>query len=250
MSIKKGLIYAIIPARSGSTSVVHKNVRMLAGHPLISYSIGIGKIVTKIDRVIVSTDSEEYAIIAKKYGAEVPFLRPAEISGKYSTDYEFMDHAIRWLEDNEGILPEYWVHLRPTAPLRDPFIVEKAIDLIIADDSATSLRSAHSTLFCPHKWFKKDSEGYFETYDGISLDYANSPRQSFPTTYIPNGYVDILKTDYIMKHKQIHGTKMIGYIVPETIDIDYEQDFCELQRNVSSFAGPLYQWLNQRMNVL
>jgi CMP-N,N'-diacetyllegionaminic acid synthase len=120
---------AIIPARSGSKGVIDKNIRVLSGRPLIAYSIQAALIADNIDRVIVSTDSEHYAYIAREYGAEVPFLRPAEISTDFSSDYDLMKHALDWLKTSEGKIPEYIVHLRPTTPLRDPAIVDAAVEL-------------------------------------------------------------------------------------------------------------------------
>ena len=112
-------VLAIIPARSGSKGVPGKNIAILGGHPLIAFSIVAAKL-AGIERVLVSTDSEEYARMAKQYGAETPFLRPAEISSDQSTDFEFMRHAMDWMVDKENLAPEYWLHLRPTTPFRDP----------------------------------------------------------------------------------------------------------------------------------
>ena len=93
-------IIAIIPARSGSKSIKDKNIKLLSGHPLIAYSIIAAKLSKKIERVIVSTDSEEYGDIAKKYGAEVPFIRPDKYSKDNSTDRYFFIHAIYWFKQN------------------------------------------------------------------------------------------------------------------------------------------------------
>ena len=113
-------IIAIIPARSGSKSLMDKNIKLLSGHPLIAYSIAAAKLSKGIDRIIVSTNSEKYADIARQYGAEVPFIRPDRYSTDTSTDRDFLIHAMKWLKENEDTLPEYWVHLRPTTPLRIP----------------------------------------------------------------------------------------------------------------------------------
>ena len=121
---------AIIPARSGSKSIKDKNLALLGGYPLIAYSIALAKITPGVDRVIVSTDSLEYAKIAEKYGAEVPFLRPKELSQDTSTDYDFMSHAVNWYNDNTNDNPEFWIHLRPTTPLREIDVIEKAMVLI------------------------------------------------------------------------------------------------------------------------
>jgi CMP-N,N'-diacetyllegionaminic acid synthase len=111
-------VLALIPARSGSKSLPHKNIRPFAGKPLLAHSILQAKACPAVDRVIVSTDSEEYAAIARDYGAEVPFLRPADISGDAATDLQVFQHALGWLAERERAVPGYCVHLRPTHPNR------------------------------------------------------------------------------------------------------------------------------------
>ena len=115
-------IVALVPARSGSKGVPNKNVRVLGEHPLLAWTIMACKKASTINRVIISTDSTEYAGLAKIYGAEVPFLRPAKISGDRSTDYEFIVHALNWLKEH-GEEPDYIVHMRPTTPLRIPEVI-------------------------------------------------------------------------------------------------------------------------------
>lgn len=243
--IKKNLIYAIIPARSGSQTVKDKNIAMLHGFPMLAYSIAVAKVIPQISRVIVSTDSEEYAQIAKKFGAEVPFIRPAEISGSKATDIQFMKHAIQWFEENEGFLPELWVHLRPTTPLREPEKVKSAIIKMQQDPTADSLRSGHKTTLCPFKWFWRDEDGYFQTVNGITLDEANGPRQSFPQIYIPDGYVDILSTKCIIEKNVMHGDKMISYISPETVDIDQIHDLIKLRSEPLKLDDVVYRYLQE-----
>lgn len=243
MQIKKSLTYAIIPARSGSKTVKNKNIAMLHGFPMMAYSIAVAKIIPEISRVIVSTDSEEYAKIARKFGAETPFIRPAEISGSKATDIQFMKHAIQWFDENERILPEFWVHLRPTTPLREPEKVKGAIYKIQKDPLADSLRSGHVTSLCPFKWFWKSKDDYFNTINGITLDEANGPRQAFPQIYIPNGYVDILRTTCIINKNCMHGDKMIAYTTPETIDVDQISDLETLRSSSLKLNDAIYQYL-------
>ena len=245
MEIEKGLIYAIIPARSGSTSVKNKNILPVAGHPLIAYSIGAAKLTPEIARIIVTTDSEKYAEIAKAYGAETPFLRPAEISGKYSTDLEFMEHAIAWFSENEGKLPEYWIHLRPTTPLRNPKLISEAIKKIETHRDASALRSAHRTDFCPFKWFKLKDDGYYETFDGLTPDQANGPRQKYPVVYMPDGYVDVIKTEQILATHTLHGANVLSFEVPPIVDIDNPEEMEEVVRLAMSFDNPLKKWLDE-----
>ena len=129
--------YAIIPARSGSKGIKDKNLANLGGYPLLSFSIALAKLTKGIEKVVVSTDSDEYAKVARKYGAEVPFIRPKNLSQDDSTDYDFMSHAIDWFDKNSNDTPEFWVHLRPTTPLREVSIVKKAMDLIDARKDST-----------------------------------------------------------------------------------------------------------------
>ena len=138
-------IIAIVPARAGSKGIPEKNIKNLAGHPLLAYSIAAARL-ADIDQVIVSTDSKYYAEIAKRYGAEVPFIRPADISKDGSIDYKFMSHAMEWYKSNKGTIPKYWLHLRPTTPLRDPEVLKSAVNCIAKDSKATSLRSGHEVL--------------------------------------------------------------------------------------------------------
>ncbi len=145
-------VIAIIPARSGSKGVPGKNIALLGGHPLIAFSIAAAKL-AGIERVLVSTDSEEYASVAMRYKAEIPFMRPAEISSDQSTDFEFMRHAMDWMVEKENSASEYWLHLRPTTPLRDPQILKDALELIQQHPEASSLRSGHEVPESPFKWF-------------------------------------------------------------------------------------------------
>lgn len=225
--IDRGSTYAIIPARSGSKGVKNKNIRLLNGHPMIAYTIAAAKLANEIDRVIVSTDSEQYADIARKYGAEVPFLRPKEISGDCSTDMEFMQHAINWFYKQEGSVPEYWVHLRVTCPLRDPRIIDKGIKKIKAHPEGTCLLSVNKVenYLTAYKWLIKDGEEYIKSIFFENNDDANMPRQSYPDTYIPNIYVDVLTTRSIVADGRLHGNTMLCLETEPTIDVDTEQDF-------------------------
>jgi CMP-N,N'-diacetyllegionaminic acid synthase len=219
-------IIAVIPARSGSKGLPNKNIKKLAGKPLIAYSISAGIKSKLIDRVIVSTDSDEYASISKDYGAEVPFIRPNKYSGDKSTDYDFVKHLLDWLADNDGNTPDYIIHLRPTTPLRDPSILDSAIEKFMSNEQASSLRSAHEMPETAYKQFELEGK-YFKTIctGYFKLDDANNSRQSFPKTYTPNGYVDILKTSQILKNHLLHGNRVMGYVTDYTIEVDTLDDF-------------------------
>ena len=129
---------AYIPVRGGSKGVPKKNIRPLGGFPLVAYSIACAKLSKHINRVIVSTESEEIATIARDYGAEVPFIRPKKYAQDHSPDRGHFLHAMSWMKENEQYLPEYWVHLRATTPLREPQIIDQAIEEIHSQSNSTS----------------------------------------------------------------------------------------------------------------
>ena len=250
-TIVKNSVVAVIPARSGSKGVKNKNVRCLQGYPMIAYSIIAAKMSEDVDRVIVSTDSNYYGRIAEYYDAEVPFLRPAELASDKSTDIEFMEHAINWLYANEHKVPEYFVHLRPTYPLRDYHLIGEAIRRIKNDSQATSLRSAHKADVSPFKWFQMKNNTYFRPmYDDMTLDDANKPRQAFPNVYIPDGYVDILRTDNIVKNDNMHGTCMIGFIVDDGVDVDNMRDMEKLEAMFKDIDFPILSYLKENYKPL
>ena len=228
-------VVAIIPARSGSKGLPDKNIKPLAGKPLIAYSVAAAKLANNIDRVIVSTDSQRYADIVKEYGAEVPFLRPGEISGDNSSDYDVIKHALDWLEDNEGQRPEYLVHLRPTTPLREVHHVESAIETIKGNSKATALRSVHEMSESSYKTFEIDSKLLKCVGSGsFALDVANAPRQNFKKTYQANGYVDVIVSSYVIENQKIHGNRVIAYLTPHIVEVDTEDDFNYLEYQVAS----------------
>lgn len=250
-TIKEKEMYAVIPARSGSKGIEDKNIRCLKGYPLIAYSIAAAERCPEISRIIVSTDSPKYAKIANYYGAETPFLRPSEISVDTSTDLEFMNHTIEWLYRNEQKLPEYFMHLRPTSPIRCAEVVEDAVKRIYGDNQATSLRSAHLSIHTPYKWLCLRSDGYFRSFiKEMSVDQANNPRQDFEAVYIPDGYVDILKTKFILDNKLLHGERAIGFIVPDTIDIDTIEDIERIEYYMEKNQDPLLDYLQKRYKTL
>mgnify|MGYP006439282217 FL=1 len=235
-------IIAIIPARAGSKSLVDKNIKYLSGHPLIAYSIAAAKLSKKIDRVIVSTDSQKYTEIAKQYGAEVPFIRPDKISIDTAIDRDFLIHSMNWFEENENSVPEYWVHLRPTTPLRSIEIIDNAINEIMQDNNATSLRSGHKAPESPLKWFVKSNYYFRGLVDGE--DY-NLPKEAFEQVYIPDGFVDVVKSSFVMNNKEIHGDRIIGFESPVCTEVDSVEEFEYIQYQLDKNGSELLNYLNQ-----
>ena len=219
-------VIAIIPARSGSKSIKDKNLALLGGYPLLAYSIVAARLSCRLDRVMLSTDSEQYAEIGRRYGAEVPFLRPAEFSTDKSMDREFMAHAMEWVREHDGDIPEFWVHLRPTTPLRDPAQLDAAVAMLEGRSEATALRSAHPSPESPFKWFRRGDDGYLIalTTDDTNLDRFNLPRQSYPTIFIPDGYVDIVRSSFVLGTSLLHGDRVIGFESPHCSEVDSAEE--------------------------
>lgn len=238
-------IFALIPARSGSKGVPHKNIKPLGDHPLIEWSIAACKTAASISRTIVSTDSVDYAKTSRKMGAEVPFLRPAEIAGDRSTDYDFIKHALDWFSQNDSE-PDYIVHIRPTTPFRDPALIDQAVAAFIGHPHATALRSVHLMSESAYKTFEISPGGQLKLVasDSTELDGANNARQQFPATYIANGYVDVLSSAFIRNMKLIHGNHVLPFITPRVNEVDTLEDFSMLEmelQNHPEFATRLFK---------
>lgn len=222
-----------------------KNIKLLGGYPLIAYSIAASKLSKRIDRTIVSTDSKGIAEAAKKYGAEVPFLRPAKFATDKATDLDVFKHAIKWLEKNEGRLPDYLVQLRPTAPFRDPRLIDAAIAKILKNRKVTSLRSAHKLAEPPQKMFKIDAADFWTGFfpSDPRPEYYNLPRQIFPDAYHPNGYVDIVRPDFIKETGLLLGPKVLTFITPFVVETDQPEDFDFLEYYFQKYDSPIYDYL-------
>ncbi|MFA5139660.1 MAG: acylneuraminate cytidylyltransferase family protein [Elusimicrobiota bacterium] len=218
-------IIAIIPARGGSKGIRNKNLSLLGGYPLVAYAIAAARLSRRIRRTIVSTDSREIAETARRFGAEVPFMRPRRFARDDSPDLEWVRHALDWLRREEGGMPDLLVHLRPTTPLREPRIIDAAIARLAARPEATSMRSAHPVAETPVKWFRLRGGGYFKgLLPGYTIEQLNLPRQAFPTVYVPDGYVDVLRPSYISRTGRLHGPQMLGFISPVCHEVDAPED--------------------------
>lgn len=229
-------VVALIGARAGS-SIKDKNIRELAGYPVLAYSIRAALKARYVHRVIVSTDSEEYAEIARFYGAECPFLRPPELATSSATDYGYIRHCIEYLE-HESEVPDMIVQLRPTTPIRDPALqlIDHAIMAMRANDWATSLRSVHELQEPIEKCFFMHGSGrLWPILTTESADAANAPRQSLRKTWFPNGYVDIVLPRILLHGHHMHGPSPLGFTTPRVTEFDGEEELQRLEYEASRF---------------
>ena len=224
-------IVAIIPARSGSKGIVDKNIMPLLGRPLLEWSIKACLKTPQITTTLVSTDSTYYRDLSVEFGAWVPFLRPQTLSSDLSPDIDFCLHALNFLESNKLPLPDYLVHIRPTTPLRDPLILERAINQFLESRDFTSMRSVHKMSESAYKSFEINSMGILQTVFSAdtNLDVSNNARQIFANTYSPNGYIDVLNVSFILQEKLLHGNRVMPFLTDFAEEIDDMSDFnrCE-----------------------
>ena len=232
-------ILALIPARGGSKGIQRKNLVMVAGKPLIAHTIDQGRASRYVTRVIVSTDDGEIAQVARSYGAEVPFMRPAVYAQDLSPDIEPFRHALEWLRDNEGYTPELVVHLRATGPVRRVELVDQAIEQILADPSADSLRSVSWPTQTPYKMWSPNDQGYVEpllSVEGLP-DSHSMPRQMLPEVFWQNGYVDIVRPRTLLELGSMAGGRVMPFIVNEPIyELDYPETIPLIEEALESLA--------------
>lgn len=229
-------ILAVIPARSGSKSVKHKNIRLMNNKPLLAYSIEHALNSERINRVIVSTDSEEYARIALKYGAEVPFIRPSELSEDHSLDIDVFQHVLEFLA-KEDYFPDVIVHLRPTFPIRDVKDIDNMVDMMLQDNTLDSIRCIVPAKEIPHKmWYMNEHNELQPIIYDIPEGY-NLPRQKLPKAFYQNACIDVIHPRAILQYTSMSGKKIKGYVMKQNFDIDTEEEFIQAENYFKILEG-------------
>ena len=227
--MNKPEVLALIPARGGSKSVPRKNLLQVAGKPLIAYSIGHALECTKITRTIVSTDDDEIADVARRFGAEVPFRRPAEAATDTATDLQVFRHALLFLQE-QGYTPELVVHLRPTGPVRRIDLIEHAINMMLRHPEADSLRAVGLADQTPYKMWRIEGSYLRQALPLAGFPESHSmPRQKLPAVYWQNGYVDIVRPRTIIELDSMVGQVVLPFVVEGKIhELDYPEQIPEL----------------------
>lgn len=225
MNLTDKNVLAIIPARSGSKGVIDKNIKIIAGKPMLAYSIEHAKQSNYINRIIVSTDSQKYAEIAKEYGGEIPFLRPMEFSKDDSLDIDVFYHALHYLKDKENYIPDVVVQLRPTYPIRNVEDIDNMIEMLLLDDSVDCVRTMTPAKEIAYKMWKKGDDGQLQPILTDIPEAYNMPRQQLPIIYYQNANIDVIRPSVILEQKSMSGHKILGYEMQENYDIDSEDEF-------------------------
>lgn len=210
-------------ARGGSKSIPKKNIKFLGGKPLIAHTIEKAQAAKYIDRLILSTDDEEIAKVAREYGCEVPFVRPKELAQDDTPDHPVFVHALEWLKKNENWQPDFIVHLRPTHPFRKTSDIDKAIEMITNNSEADAVWTVGRPPVTPYKMFHASDTGFLKPILVIEGEKGafNWPRQKLPQVHNHYGQVDVARYETIMNKKSMCGENILPlFLEGEVFDID------------------------------
>lgn len=218
--MKKPTICVVIPAKGHSTRIPGKNLKDLCGKPMLAYILETAKAVKGIDRVIVSTDSEEIQKIAKQYGAEAPFIRPKELTEDNVTTREVLEHTVLWLEEHENYSPDYILLLYPTSPLLKRERIEEAVRIACERDSDSVVSGC---LDKGHYWI--EVEGGWERF--YPQKQVNSQYQV--PLFVENGAFYLTKRRFMKRQYAADKADVVIMEPDENVDVDYPEDFAKVE---------------------
>lgn len=221
-------IVALIPARSGSKRVSDKNVRTLNGHPLIAYTIAAAHQSGIFSAIIVSTDSVSYAEIAKKYGAEVPFIRPSQMAGDMSPDIDWIEHALVELRA-QGREFDCFSILRPTSPFRSPETITRAWNNFLTQEGVDSLRAVEKCHEHPGKmWVIRGGRMFpLLPFGPVEQPWHSTPYQALPEVFTQNASLEIAWTRVVFEGRTIAGNVIMPFLTEgyEGFDVNHPYDW-------------------------
>lgn len=226
---KNKTFLAIIPARGGSKGLPGKNIKNLCGKPLIAWSIEVGLKSKYLDEVIVSTDSEEIADVAKKYGANVPFLRPKILANDTAPTFDTLKHAIDFCKNNLNKTYDYIVLVEPTSPLRTEYDIDNAIEQLFDSKASSIVGIGKTEDQNPAFLIKKNENGFIYGYE--NKDMRVMRRQDINDVFFFEGTIYISKTDTLLDKETFYHSETIGYDVPKykSLEIDDIDDFIMIE---------------------
>lgn len=216
---------AIIPARGGSKGLPKKNIKMLCGKPLIAWSIEIGMQSAYLDEVMVTTDSQEIADVAQKYGANVPFLRPQELASDTSSSFDAIYHVLEFYKDILKKEFDYVVLLEPTSPLRETSDIDSAIERLMQSNADAIVGICKTEDQNPAFLITKNEKNHLVGYQNKEMTVLR--RQEIEDVYFFEGTIYVSKTDTLLAKKTFYHETTIGYEVPKykSLEIDDMDDF-------------------------
>lgn len=220
-------VIAVIPARGGSKGIPRKNLAVCWGRPLVAHSIVHALSSSTVSRVVVSTEDAEIASVARSWGAEVPGLRPRALAEDEVLDLPVFKHVLRSLREAEGYEPDAVVHLRPTAPRRRRGWIDEAVELLLGDASADSVRSVSEPHQHPYRMFRINESGYLTA---VMAHEHPRPyllrRQDLPKMYYYNCVIDVTRPRTIFEQDSMTGASILPFVMDpdDVIDIDGPRD--------------------------
>jgi len=220
-------VLALIPARGGSKSIPRKNALSLAGAPLLAWSVAAARESRLVSRTLVSTDDPEIRELALAWGAEAPFLRPAELARDDTPDLPVFRHALEWLAAEEGFLPGVVIQLRPTSPLRPPGLVDAALRVLLSNPDADSLRTVCPPAQTPYKMWRVERGFLVPLLQDGGPEPYNQPRQRLSGTLWQTGHVDVIPRATLLSKHSMTGARIAPFLVDPAyaIDIDTEEQW-------------------------
>ncbi|MGJ0337749.1 cytidylyltransferase domain-containing protein [Aliarcobacter cryaerophilus] len=222
-------VAVIIPARSGSKSLPKKNILPLNGKPMLCYSVAYGLNCSEVSKVVVSTDSEEFAEVARGCGADVPFIRPAELAGDNTRDYPVMRHAMDYFE-SIGEVYDVYILLRPTSPLRPKGLIEKAIDIMTQYPTASSVRTVAKIKEHPYRAWNIKEDGSMSGFVADVEESYNIPRQELPEVYFQTGDLEAVRRETLL-NGSVSGNNIYPLVIDyeDMVDIDHKDDLSKAE---------------------
>ena len=234
-------VLALIPARGGSKGLPRKNIKSLGGYPLIGYSIAAALNAKLVNRTVVTTDDPEIGDLAREYGAEVPFIRPAEFAQDDTRDLPVFQHALKWFSEEEDYHPDVVVQLRPTSPFRPPELIDEAIQILLNNTGATSVRGVVSSRQNPFKMWMIEPEGSMVPLLETEFEEPfNMPRQELPPTFWQTGHIDVIKTETII-NGSMSGLDVYAYQIDPrfSVDLDNLLDWQRAEMRLKFFGSQI-----------
>lgn len=218
-------VLALIPARGGSRGLPRKNVVNFLGRPLIAWTIAAAAEAKVVTRIMVSTDDEEIASVARNEGAEVPFMRPRELARDDTLDWPVFVHALEWLSANQNYRPDLILHLRPTTPLRTSAMIDEGVALLAAAPGADSLRSVCTPYNNPFKMWLIEDGRLRPLIDTDIAEAYNQPRQNLPAAWWQTGTLDVTRPRTVIEKCSMTGDVIIPYVIDSRMACDIDDAF-------------------------
>ena len=229
-----GNVVAVITARGGSKGLPRKNILPLAGKPVLAYTAEAALQARTLDRVLLSTDSQEIAELGREYGLEVPFLRPAHLAGDTAHTPPVVEHCISFLEEREGYQVDLVVTLQPTSPLRRPQHIDQAVGILQSSPELDSVITV-SEVDLPPFWLFRLEDHVLRPFVDDGVDYSLKERQEMEGVYRPNGAVYVARR-CLLKERGILLSAFAGgntgYVIMDpvsSLDIDTRTDFMVIE---------------------